>query len=300
MDIIYSYKRILYNKKELTPAFWNMAKLSVTYANRFYNTILYCDTKTKKLFESNEIPINEYRVLTDIENYNGVIYPMPKLYGLIHYCNTHPNQPFFHIDLDTIIINKLTEPSESIGFSHPEINLKKRVTPSVIEFLQRSYIKPYEMLNLSDQIGEYDFSFVPNYNIIYIKNGTLAKKYLQELVDIITSNKVLINGTLGDVLEAGVSQLLEQYTFYHLLKRDKINTGLYSKYGTFDFLDGWVRLGNDIIKDDDVDIVKLQKYDYLHLSSYDVFLSTTNKIVKLLMNDVDIIDSFKSTNKSLL
>jgi len=299
MDIIYSYKRILYNKKELTPAFWNMAKLSVTYANRFYNTILYCDTKTQELFEKNDIPIGEFRILDDIENYQGVIYPMPKFYGLIDYCEKNPNKPFFHIDLDTVIINKLTEPKETIAFSHPEINLKKRVTPSVIEFLQRSYIKPYEMLNLAEQIGEYNFSFVPNYNIIYIKNGRLAKKYLEELVGIISKNKVILSKTLGDVLEAGVSQLLEQYTFYHLLKRDEIKTGLYSKFGTFDFLDGYVRLGNNIIEDDKIDIIQLQKYDYLHLNSYDVFLSTTNKIVKLLMDDVGILESFKSTDKSL-
>lgn len=300
MDIVYSYKRILYNKKELTPAFWNMAKLSVTYANRFYNTILYCDSKTKELFESKNIPIKKYVELKEIENYTGVIYPMPKIYGLIKHCSDNPNTPFFHIDLDTVIINKLTEPSESIAFSHPEIGLKKRVTPSVIEFLQRSYVKPYEMLNLSEQIGEYDFSFVPNYNIIYIKNGILAKKYLEELKNIIETNKVILSKKLGDVLEAGVSQLLEQYTFYHLLKRDKIETGLYSKFGTFDFLDGWVRLGNDIINDDEVDIVQLQKYDYLHLSSYDVFLNTTNKVVKLLMKEVGIEDSFISTDKTLM
>jgi len=127
----------------------------------------------------------------------------------------------------------------------------------------------------------------------------LAKKYLEELLTIIKTNKVILSKSLGDVLEAGVSQLLEQYTFYHLLKRDKIKTGLYSKFGTFDFLDGYVRLGNNIIEDDKIDIIQLQKYDYLHLSSYDVFLSTTNKIVKLLMDDVGILESFKSTDKSL-
>jgi len=300
MDIIYSYRRILYNKKELTPAFWNMARLSVTYANRFYNTILYCDSETKKLFENKKIPIKKYVELDEIENYKGVIYPMPKIYGLIKHCEDNPNTPFFHIDLDTIIINKLTEPKEVIGFSHPEINLKKRVTPSVIEFLQRSYIKPYEMLELHKQIGEYDFSFVPNYCIIYIKNGVIGKRYFEKLRDIITTNEVLISRKLGDVLEAGVSQLLEQYTFYHLLKEDKIKTSIYSKFGTFDFLDGWVRLGNDIIKDDEISIVQLQKYDYLHLSSYDVFLKTTNKIVKLLMKQVDIEDSFISTDKPLM
>lgn len=300
MDIIYSYKRILYNKKELTPAFWNMAMLSVTYANRFYNTILYCDLQTRELFQKNNIPIKEYIELKEIEEYNGVIYPMPKIYGLIQHCKDNPNTPFFHIDLDTIIINKLIEPKETIAFSHPEINLKKRVTPTVVEFLQRSYIKPYEMLNLHDNIGEYDFSFIPNYNIIYIKNGILAKKYFEELRDIIKTNKVLISRTLGDVLEAGVSQLLEQYTFYHLLKRDNIKSGTYSKFGTFDFLDGWVRLGNDIIKDDNITLVELQKYDYLHLSSYDVFLNTTNKVVRMLMDAVSISEYFKNTDKSLL
>ena len=55
MDIIYSYKRILYNKKELTPGFWNMARLSVTYANQFYNTKLYCDSDTRLLFEEKNI-----------------------------------------------------------------------------------------------------------------------------------------------------------------------------------------------------------------------------------------------------
>ena len=300
MDIIYSYKRILYNKKELTPAFWNMAKLSVTYSNRFYNTILYCDLNTKELFESNQIPIKEYRILDDIAKYNGVIYPMPKLYALIDYCTNNPNKPIFHIDLDTIIINKLTEPKESFGFSHPEVNLKKRVNSEVIEFLNRSYVKPYEMLKLSEQIGDYDFSFIPNYNVIYIKNGKLAVKYLKELVEIIDTNKVILSKSLGDVSEAGVSQLLEQYTFYHLLKRDNIKVNIYSKIGTFDFLGGWVRIGNDIIKDDEVTISHLQKYDYLHLSSYDVFLSTTNKVVKLLMDDVGILESFKSTDKNLV
>ena len=59
-------------------------------------------------------------------------------------------------------------------------------------------------------------------------------------------------------------------------------------------------MGNDIINDDDVNIVQLQKYDYLHLSSYDVFLDTTNKVIKLLMKEVGIDDSFISTDKTLM
>ena len=300
MDIIYSYKRILYNKKELTPGFWNMARISVTYANQFYNTKLYCDSDTRLLFEEKNIPIKEFIELDSIKDYKGVIYPMPKIYGIIKHCEDNPNKPFFHIDLDTIIINKLTEPKEVIAFSHPEINLKKRVTPTVIEFLNRSYISPYEMLELSNQIGEYDFSFVPNYNVIYIKNGIIGKRYFEELKSIIETNEVLISRKLGDVLEAGVSQLLEQYTFYHLLKRDGIKSGIYSKFGTFDFLDGYVRLGNDIIDVNEVDLTKLNKYDYLHLSSYDVFQETTNIVVKMLMENIGIESQFISTKKSVI
>ena len=298
MDVIYSYKRILQNKKELSPSFWNMARLSVSYANQFYNTKLYCDSTTRLLFEEKNIPIKEFIELDSIRDYKGVIYPMPKIYGIIKHCEDNPNNPFFHIDLDTLIINKLTEPKEVISFSHPEINLKKRVTPSVIEFLSRSYIKPYEMLELSKQIGEYDFSFVPNYNIIYIKNGIIGKRYFEELKTIIETNEVLISKELGDVVEAGVSQLLEQYTFYHLLKRDKIKTGIYSKIGTFDFLDGYVRIGNDIVNVNEINISYLNKYDYLHLSSYDVFQDTTNVVVNLLMKNIGIESEFISTAKS--
>ena len=298
MDVIYSYKRILQNKKELSPSFWNMARLSVSYANQFYNTKLYCDSTTRLLFEEKNIPIKEFIELDSIRDYKGVIYPMPKIYGIIKHCEDNPNNPFFHIDLDTVIINKLTEPKEVISFSHPEINLKKRVTPSVIEFLSRSYIKPYEMLELSKQIGKYDFSFVPNYNIIYIKNSIIGKQYFEELKSIIETNEVLISKELGDVVEAGVSQLLEQYTFYHLLKRDKIKTGIYSKIGTFDFLDGYVRIGNDIVNVNEINISYLNKYDYLHLSSYDVFQDTTNVVVNLLMKNIGIESEFISTAKS--
>lgn len=298
MDVIYSYKRILQNKKELSPSFWNMARLSVSYANQFYNTKLYCDSATRLLFEEKNIPIKEFIELDSIRDYKGVIYPMPKIYGIIKHCEDNPNKPFFHIDLDTVIINKLTEPKEVISFSHPEINLKKRVTPDVIEFLSRSYIKPYEMLELSKQIGKYDFSFVPNYNIIYIKNSIIGKQYFEELKSIIETNEVLISKELGDVVEAGVSQLLEQYTFYHLLKRDKIKTGIYSKIGTFDFLDGYVRIGNDIVNVNEINISYLNKYDYLHLSSYDVFQDTTNVVVNLLMKNIGIESEFISTAKS--
>lgn len=300
MDIIYSYKRILYNKKELTPYFWNMAMLSVSYANRYYNTKLYCDSKTKELFESKNIPIKEYIVLDDIANYNGVIYPMAKIYGILHQCKHYPDVPFYHIDLDTIIINKLTEPSELFTFSHPEINLKKRVSPSVIEFLNRSYVKPYEMLGLSKQIGDYDFSFVPNFCLMYIKNTTLGYYYWNKLLDIITTNEVLISRTLGDVLEAGVSQLLEQYTFNHLLKADGIKSNVYSKFGSFDFLDKYIRLGNEVVSDDLVTIESLQKFDYLHLSSYDVFPNTSDKVVKLLMTHIGIEKYFISTKPQVI
>lgn len=300
MDVIYSYKRILQNKKELSPSFWNMARLSVSYANQFYNTKLYCDSATRLLFEEKNIPIKEFIELDSIRDYKGVIYPMPKIYGIIKHCEDNPNKPFFHIDLDTVIINKLTEPKEVISFSHPEINLKKRVTPDVIEFLSRSYIKPYEMLELSKQIGKYDFSFVPNYNIIYIKNSIIGKQYFEELKSIIETNEVLISKELGDVVEAGVSQLLEQYTFYHLLKRDKIKTGIYSKIGTFDFLDGYVRIGNDIVNVNEINISYLNKYDYLHLSSYDVFQDTTNVVVNLLMKNIGIESEFISTAKSYI
>lgn len=300
MNVIYSYKRVLQNKKELSANFWNVARLSVSYANRFYNTILYCDTNTKKLFKSNEIPIKEYIIVDEIEKYDGVVYPMPKIYGILEHCKRYPNKPFYHIDLDTVIINKLSEPKQSFAFSHPEINLKERVTPTVIDFLTKAYLEPYDRIKLIEQIGEYDFSFIPNYNIIYIKNTKLGSYYWNKLLDIIESNEVIKSKSLGDILEAGVSQLLEQYTFYHLLKQDKIKVGIYSKMGTFDFFGGYVRLSNDLISLNDITIEQLNKYDYLHLSSYDVFQESTDTVVKILMDELGISNTFTSSKSGLL
>ena len=300
MNVIYSYKRVLQNEKELSKSFWDVARVSVLYANRYYNTILYCDSATEKLFKSNDIPIKQFINVKEIENYKGVIYPMPKIYGILEHCKLYPNEPFYHIDLDTVLINKLTEPKESFAFSHPEINLKKRTTPTVIKFLTKAYIEPYNRLELHKQIGDYDFSFIPNYNIIYMKNTKLADYYWRTLLNIIEKNEVLISDTLGDILEAGVSQLLEQYTFYHLLKEDKIDVGIYSKMGNFDFHDGHVRISNDVIPINKVTINQLNKFDYLHLSSYDVFKETTYSILNLLLEEFEINLKEDSTKKQLV
>ena len=280
--------------------FWNVARLSVTYANRFYNTILYCDTNTKKLFESNKVPINEYIIVDDIEKYDGVIYPMPKIYGILEHCRRYPNQPFYHIDLDTVIINKLSEPKESFAFSHPEINLKKESYSNCNRFFNKGLFRTADRINLKEQIGEYDFFIYPKLQYNICKKHQTWFLLLEQVLDIIQSNEVIKSKSLGDILEAGVSQLLEQYTFYHLLKEDKIDVGIYSKMGNFDFFGGYVRLSNDLISLEDITIEQLNKYDYLHLSSYDVFQESTDTIVKILMKEIGITDTFTSSKGGFL
>jgi hypothetical protein len=70
--------------------------------------------------------------------------------------------------------------------------------------------------------------------------------------------------------------------------------------GTFDFFGGYVRLSNDLISLNDITIEQLNKYDYLHLSSYDVFQESTDTVVKILMDEIGILKTFTSSESGLL
>lgn len=100
MKIIHSYKPLLKDKIEKKVIY--QMTLSALLAQKHYGNIhLYCDNETAKIIK--EIGIEYTSIDTDLlKKYTGKAFALPKMYVY-----AEQDEPFIHIDIDTLIFNKI-------------------------------------------------------------------------------------------------------------------------------------------------------------------------------------------------
>lgn len=279
MNIIYTYK-ILDHFKPIDSIFFKMCDISVRSANKFYKTILYCDYKSKLLFEHNKIPFSEIIVLESLEKYNGFIYSIPKILTFIN-----QSSPYIHIDLDTVIFNKIQFNSD-ILFGHADLFFDSNEDALKNEYIINSYINPLNNI-FKKNISDSDFTKIPNFSFFAVNNYKLVSfifnKILIEYQHIsnltIDEFKLYYGNNTG-----GVPSVFEQFLFYDSLKEYTNNFNYLSiKPCIAMYHDIYTYFGIEYDYNKFLD--NIQHYKFTHLQNYrelllnQTFIQNINKII---------------------
>lgn len=227
MKVIYSYKEISNHGKSISDTFVRLARLSVELANRFYETELYCDLASKYFFEKNKIPFTRIILLDDIEYYHGSVFSYPKIVTMLH-----QEEPYIHIDFDTLIFNKL-EHSNHIKFAYPEVKLSPTYDWKQIEYVYNSYILPFKKYSENNiEFHEsilWNFNNIPNNSVVYVNNPYIIKNAYESILDFIGEDI-----TTRDAID-GFAQYIEQFLLSQYLKNNKIKYGFFENVCNFSF-----------------------------------------------------------------
>lgn len=235
MRVIYSYKHIQTHGKGISNTFIKLARLSVEMANRFYETELYCDMASKYFFEKHNIPFTRIIVLPDIENYTGNVFCYPKIATMLL-----QSSPYIHIDFDTIIINKLHKSTDSnkLKFAYPEVKLSPTYDWQQIEYVYKSYIKPFkkysnDKVDFSESVL-WRFNDIPNNSVIYVNNPNIIKTAYESILSFIGM----------DIYDKNPSNGFAQYVEQFLLSQYLINHNL-----EFEFIENTCNFAFQLEKD---------------------------------------------------
>jgi hypothetical protein len=215
MKVIYTFKKFKNIPNIENPIFLDMARLSVQYSKMFYKTELYCDEKSKKFFDKNNIKFDNVFVLDEIENYDGEMYTIPKM---ITY--SKQTEPYIHLDFDTIVLKHLTF-NKSVTFGYHDEDYSQYINIKYSPFVYNTYINTFEN---------------------HIKNYYDPNEYLQWRWMKFTNNSlfavndyIFVSNTYSEILERlkdvtllpdpeiNIGQFLEQFLIVSYLDSHKKN-----------------------------------------------------------------------------
>ena len=289
--IIYTYKMThIGHHKGFTDRGIDMMKLSVQSANKFYKTILYCDIASYKLFKLNKIPFDKIVVVDWLTNHNYDNFGLAKLETMLN-----QTEPYIHIDLDTIITNKIIiDCNYDIQWGYSEVDLgintkyptrgSGKLSIDTINYLYENYIlvaTKYE----SNNINNFDFTRVTNNSLIIVNNPYIIADVIRDVKSKCNSYKNIINSS--------VNMFIEQFMLYQLVIEKKyITSGILSESTYNDLSQYWV----DNIKYDN-DIFKLFiNNNFIHIPQISEFqISDYTFIYEYLLNNLNLDDNRTDT-----
>lgn len=284
MNAIYSYKYTPFGGKWFDKNLVNIARLSVIYANRFYNTILYCDVHIKEIMESHSIPFNKIVVLDEIENYKGMVYSIPKIYAMMH-----QSEPYIHLDFDTLVLNKLPLNS-TITFAYPEVKLKPNVTPTQLDYLNNTYFSIFKKYHKSlPQTYNWDFGIIPNNSVIGVNLPSIVKTAYSEIL-----------GFMGDELitnmnpELGLAQYIEQFSLYRILNENRIDSEFIYDECNFMFnpINNSIYSNRTHYNNTNINLDIIKSNYFIHLANYNDSIDLLNYVLLMLYKDLNIESEF--------
>lgn len=183
---IYSY--IGYEKQR----FYNYARLAVTSAARFHTTHLYCDKKSEEFFRVANIKFDKVTILKEIEEYEGGVFSMCKIFAMIY-----EKEPYVHLDFDTFT-NAPYSTNSLIGFGYPEVDFKNKYCGiGTFDYFNKVYLNPYKE-KIQGQIMDvlepsFDWRVIPNCAAIIVNSPELVadiyKTIINKYKDIIYSKE---------------------------------------------------------------------------------------------------------------
>jgi hypothetical protein len=213
MNAIYAYKEFPNHYKPLNDDFYELAKLSIISAKRFYKTVLYCDEETNRKFIENKLFFDEVVILKKIEDYSGRLYCIPKIFAMLE-----QNEPYIMLDFDSVIMEPITS-NHSIAYGYYEVNLLNTSNDDVIDWYYQSYVMPFRLYIkeyfTGRELSLFDWSKVPNFSLMLINNPHTIKHIFDTIIERIPLH----------VMEKCTPTLIEQFLCYQFLTILNVDNG---------------------------------------------------------------------------
>lgn len=213
MNAIFSYKICDRFWKPRGDYFYKLALLSVEYAKKYYNTVLYSDKNTREVFTENGIIFDDYVTSeTLLANVNEHNYGMAKLLAF-----QEQSSNYVALDLDTLIIAHIN-PSSTVTYGYKEIDLTEG-TEFTNKIAHVDYVKEYYWACHDffkpriPEIEKYlDWTTFPSNSLIYVQNPEVVKEVSKDILD-----------RVGKDYRMLVVQYYEQFMLYSFLKHYKVD-----------------------------------------------------------------------------
>ena len=220
MNIIYTWVKMdedSHSSKGWGNNFIDMAMISVSAANQYHHTKLYCDKVSKEFFIKHKIPIKEYIVLDELENFDSPNWGFAKLISM-----KYEKGKYLHIDFDTILTQEPDWKDNSITYGFYELKFGLRHTPfREIEYLFHNYLRNYIRYHKNDENDDvWDWNTIPNNCYMMVQNHDIIKDVIEKLQTYVEP----IIGKNDDT----INQYMEQYLFYKFLNDNKVKVGFQS------------------------------------------------------------------------
>ena len=270
MKIIYTYKytngwdKGLDNPKSIT-----ILNKSVTQANKWYDTEIYCDSAGYVKIKELNIPFKKIAILDTLDEYDSPNWGLTKLLTI-----QNESEPHIHIDMDTILLKPLEFDSTiDIIWGNAEASLLyDKGHYSSFKYIHDKYLSTAEEFepNLLNQ-GFFDFAHVPNNSLLIINNPTLTRSIIDNLFLKVKDYYQIHNGRLN--------MFMEQFLFMNLMKFNNGKVAYMPRCGEFHIADyNKTQIINNEIPFDD-----FEENGWIHFEHFNKYSNTeiTNILNKI-------------------
>lgn len=220
MTIIYTWVKMdedSHSSKGWGNNFIDMAMISVSAANEYHTTKLYCDKVSKEFFIKHKIPFDEIIVLDELEKFDSPNWGFAKLLTM-----KQETGKYLHIDLDTILTQAPDWKDDSIIYGFYELKFGLRHTPyREIEYLFHNYLRNYIRYHKNQYTDErWDWNTIPNNCYMMVTDYDIIRDVIEELEKFVEPILHKNDDT--------INQYMEQYLFYKFLTDNNVKIGFQS------------------------------------------------------------------------
>ena len=259
MKVIFTYKILDSFWKPKDQCFWDVAKLAVDQANKFYSTVLYADKFTYRKFKSKGLLFNEFVDSTELlEQVTEHTYGMAKMLVMME-----QDSPYIMLDLDTVLFSNIST-NKHIAYGYKEVNTanKKEIKNKIleVEYLEEYYKRSFDIFKskYDFKLKNIDWDSYPSNSLIIVNSPKLIAEAVKKIL-----------GTLKEevniVPPIYTVQFYEQFLLYNLLREYKIKVDfLYQSNPGFDLTV-------------DNSLMEIFTFKFLHLDRY-----LDNRVISLV------------------
>lgn len=233
MKAIYGFTFVSNHYKPFNDDFIKLAKLSVKSAKKFYTTKIYCDSKSLKRFNENDITFDEVLLIDDFimghvdKDSNTNQYSISKIYAMMN-----ETEPYLLLDFDVVLFEKL-DSNHTITYGQPELLIDEYLTTKQLEWVNESYFSPFSSIKkyFNDELDVIDWITYPSFCVVMVKNPFFVSE----------SYKKIFNKIPKDDIFKITPTLLEQFLLHQYVIKHKVDFGffisnIYYNDTVFDFM----------------------------------------------------------------
>lgn len=185
MNAIFSFKIFGSADVLIETGFFELAKLAVKSASKFYKTKFYTDSETNIIFQQMGVKFDEVVISKNIQNYKGYMFTAPKIFAMIE-----ESEPFVHLDFD-VYTNCKYRTNKQIGFGYPDYNFKGDllVPIAMMDYVSGVYLNPFNLYLKKyfkeDFYYSWDWGSCPNTSVTIINNPHIINSLYTDIIDTI-------------------------------------------------------------------------------------------------------------------